>query len=119
MISKHLQIPGLQPQISKVFLDRYNIFFLTVGLGQLFKGEIIQVGILIKKKYGTTETTHTKTVNSRLYIAESHSRYKEVIEWIMSLFFLNENKESNNDFLVVHFHILRHVAYFTGSSHAS
>ena len=31
MISKNLQILGLQLRISKVFLDHKNIFFLTVG----------------------------------------------------------------------------------------
>ena len=31
MISKILQILGLQPRISNVFFNHYNIFFLTVG----------------------------------------------------------------------------------------
>ena len=31
MISKILQILGLQPRISKVFVDHYKNFFLTVG----------------------------------------------------------------------------------------
>ena len=31
VISKFFQIMGLQPLISKVFLDEYNNFFLTLG----------------------------------------------------------------------------------------
>ena len=31
MISKLLKFPGLQPPISKLFLNHYNNFFLTVG----------------------------------------------------------------------------------------
>ena len=38
-----------------------------------------------------------------------------VFFWYRRHLFINENTESNNDFLVVHFHILRHEAYYTGS----